>query len=240
MHVCNADIGTCITRSVDWNFGCNIGTTDGGSIQQSRPQHCSFADSRTRKQRCGGFTDEIKCRPCTTRKVRCSFQDEVKDLRYNPYLQARPSRSSSMNSDNRPPDTLSARPSSATLLPTLAEFGEGIQPQPPGFSAGDLNITVTDDALPREIDSLKSRFVLNFRLQNEHSILTGRLESLIWKGGLSLLQATVENAYTIHDPKQGGSFRLTSVHHHILATNLLSPRVSLWIPDVKFYLGNLY
>ncbi|KAJ5367216.1 hypothetical protein N7541_001157 [Penicillium brevicompactum] len=70
---------------------------------------------------------------------------------------ARPSRSSSINSDNRPPDTLSAKPSSATLLPTLAEFGEGIQPQLASFSAGELNITKADDALPREIDSLKSR-----------------------------------------------------------------------------------
>ncbi|KAK9852794.1 hypothetical protein MYU51_008045 [Penicillium brevicompactum] len=57
----------------------------------------------------------------------------------------------------RPPDTLSANPSSATLLPTLAEFGEGIQPQLVSFSAGELNITKADDALPREINSLKSR-----------------------------------------------------------------------------------
>lgn len=185
MHVCNADIGTCTSRSVDRNDGSNIeppsAVRDGGSMQQSRPHRCPFADNRARKQRCGGFTDEIKCRPCTTRKVRCSFQDEVKDLRYNPYLQVRPSRSS-INSDNRPPDTLSANPSSATLLPTLAEFGEGIQPQLVSFSAGELNITKADDALPREINSLKSRFVLNFRLQNKHSTLTSNLESLIWKG----------------------------------------------------------
>lgn len=200
MHVCNADIGTCTARSVDRSVGSNIGTTDGGSMQRSQPHRCPFADSRVRKQRCGGFTDEIKCRPCTTRKVRCSFQDEIKDVRYNPYLQVRPSRSSSMNSDNRPPDNLSARPSSATLLPTLAEFGEGTQSQLPDFSAAELNITTADDALPREIDSLKSRFVLNFRLQNKHNTLTGSLESLIWKGGWSLLQAPVKSAYELHDP----------------------------------------
>ncbi|CAI7599516.1 unnamed protein product [Penicillium pancosmium] len=48
---------------------------------------------RQRKQKCGGFTYGIKCRPCTNRKVKCSFDEEVKDPRHYPYLRLRSSKS---------------------------------------------------------------------------------------------------------------------------------------------------
>ncbi|KAL7419008.1 hypothetical protein Q5752_006693 [Cryptotrichosporon argae] len=44
------------------------------------------AQCRDRKQRCGGFTHETRCRPCTSRKAHCSFVDEINDPRFNPYL----------------------------------------------------------------------------------------------------------------------------------------------------------
>lgn len=195
-----------------------------------------FADSPTRKQRCGGFTDEIKCRPCTTRKVRCSFQDEVKDLRYNPYLQVRPSRSSSINSESRPVDSMSTGPPCATLLPTVAEFGgAGIQPQVLGFSAQEQNVIPTDDELPKEIDSLKSRFVLNVQIQNENHTITASLELLISKGESSLLRVIVKSVCKLHDPKQADLSNLMSMQHQTRVTNLLLlPRVSPEILDLKF------
>ncbi|ORX36245.1 hypothetical protein BD324DRAFT_482718 [Kockovaella imperatae] len=41
---------------------------------------------KSRKQKCGGYTAEIKCSACQQRKIRCSFEDEAEDPRYNPYL----------------------------------------------------------------------------------------------------------------------------------------------------------
>lgn len=55
-----------------------------------------FADERKRKQKCGGFTCGIKCQPCTNRKVNCSFEEEIKDPRHNPYLRIRSSISPSI------------------------------------------------------------------------------------------------------------------------------------------------
>ena len=39
-----------------------------------------------RKQKCGGLTSKASCMTCQDRGVRCSFEHEAKDPRYNPYL----------------------------------------------------------------------------------------------------------------------------------------------------------
>lgn len=44
------------------------------------------ADEEYRKQKCGGFTSQASCVTCQERKVRCSFEEEARDPRYNPYL----------------------------------------------------------------------------------------------------------------------------------------------------------
>jgi hypothetical protein len=93
--------------------------------------------------------------------VKCSFQDEVKDFRYNPYLQMRPARPSSINSDSRPIEDGSVASSSAPLPPTLTEFGGvEIQSQLSAVSPKELNGRQVNKELPREIDSLKLRFVV--------------------------------------------------------------------------------
>ncbi|ORY23121.1 hypothetical protein BCR39DRAFT_549915 [Naematelia encephala] len=41
---------------------------------------------RERKQKCGGVTAQATCVACAGRHVRCSFEDEARDPRFNPYL----------------------------------------------------------------------------------------------------------------------------------------------------------
>ncbi|KAJ4164357.1 hypothetical protein LMH87_006034 [Akanthomyces muscarius] len=64
-----------------------------GPLPAGRTGH-ACAQCRHRKQKCGGFTHDIKCRPCTTRRVKCSFQDERrrarKGLRLGTSLSLRP------------------------------------------------------------------------------------------------------------------------------------------------------
>ncbi|KAL2862748.1 uncharacterized protein BJX67DRAFT_365692 [Aspergillus lucknowensis] len=122
------------------------------------------AQCRHRKQKCGGFTYDIKCRPCTNRKVKCSFQEEVKDLRYNPYLRLRSSRSPSSHADRATDDndSLHASASSAALVPALTAFdGRDVQPPLPGPLSGPLSSvphgSPAEEGLPKQIDSLKSR-----------------------------------------------------------------------------------
>ncbi|KAL3467845.1 hypothetical protein BJX64DRAFT_273822 [Aspergillus heterothallicus] len=114
---------------------------------------------RHRKQKCGGFTYDIKCRPCITRGVNCSFQEEVKDLRFNPYLRLRSSRSPSINRDPAPPenDAVSVPASSASIIPGLPTYANGDAP-PPSARLPAPSATL-GEALPRQIDSLKSRIV---------------------------------------------------------------------------------
>lgn len=121
----------------------------------------SPADNWTRKQRCGGFTDGIKCRPCTARKVRCSFQDEVKDLRYNPYIQVRHSRPSPIRGGKGLTENTSLSSYSVAFPSIVTEFQGGeLNPPLPEFSSGELNGTPVGEELPKQLNSLKSRFVL--------------------------------------------------------------------------------
>jgi hypothetical protein len=47
-----------------------------------RPSHVLT----TRKTKCGGITDQATCVACSSRKASCSFEDEARDPRFNPYL----------------------------------------------------------------------------------------------------------------------------------------------------------
>ncbi|KAL4869400.1 hypothetical protein BDV12DRAFT_185276 [Aspergillus spectabilis] len=112
---------------------------------------------RHRKQKCGGFTYDIKCRPCTTRKVKCSFQEEVKDLRYNPYLlRHRPSPSQSIHVGVEPAEIngLSNSPPQAASTP----FDTGVvQPPSPSVLSQERDGATVEQGLPGEIDSLRAR-----------------------------------------------------------------------------------
>ncbi|KAL5360768.1 hypothetical protein BJX96DRAFT_184778 [Aspergillus floccosus] len=83
------------------------------------------AECRHRKQKCGGFTSEIKCRPCIARRVQCSFQEEIKDFRHNPYIRVRSPRSASPGEDRETVDAILPGISSATvdLSPAALEGG---------------------------------------------------------------------------------------------------------------------
>ncbi|KAJ5618761.1 hypothetical protein N7510_002745 [Penicillium lagena] len=132
------------------NFGLS-------SLPAGRTGH-ACVQCRHRKQKCGGFTYGIKCRPCATRKVKCSFQEEVKDPRYNPYLLIGSSRSSSIGVDSGPTDSIPISSTSASLFPTL-----------PAFDAGDVHspvwavpvegpeVPATNDELPKQLELLTSR-----------------------------------------------------------------------------------
>nr|XP_031863799.1 uncharacterized protein CI109_000441 [Kwoniella shandongensis]KAA5530871.1 hypothetical protein CI109_000441 [Kwoniella shandongensis] len=48
---------------------------------------------RERKQKCGGVTSQATCIACQARKVDCSFEEEARDPRYNPYLRIQSTRS---------------------------------------------------------------------------------------------------------------------------------------------------
>ncbi|KAL3495749.1 hypothetical protein BJX62DRAFT_222394 [Aspergillus germanicus] len=134
--------------------------SNSSALPAARTSH-ACVQCRHRKQKCGGFTYDIKCRPCITRGVKCSFQEEVKDLRYNPYLRLRPSRSPPINADSARPDDdpLPVPASPAAIIPTLAAFDHGdAQPLSPALPAPNHGAPA-DEALPNQIDSLKSRIV---------------------------------------------------------------------------------
>jgi hypothetical protein len=85
--------------------------------------------SLCRKHKCGGFTDAVRCRPCTVRKVRCSFQDEIMEIRHNPYLcLTRPpprNHDEALSPEAPDPDNaLCLSPESAALLPSLATLSD--------------------------------------------------------------------------------------------------------------------
>ncbi|KAL5335167.1 hypothetical protein BJX70DRAFT_410728 [Aspergillus crustosus] len=126
-----------------------------------------FSDSTLlmhgRKQKCGGYTYDIKCRPCTTRKVKCSFQDEIKDLRYNPYLlRRRPSSSQSTHESNG----LSNSPPQAADTP----FENGVAQHSPSVLSQGQDSETVEQAQPAEIDSLRARIAhLEARLVNSNS-----------------------------------------------------------------------
>ncbi|KAL4779052.1 hypothetical protein BJX76DRAFT_362143 [Aspergillus varians] len=92
---------------------------------------------RHRKQKCGGITYGIKCHLCTTRKVDSSFQKEVKDLRYIPYLPK--AQIFTISSASTPYGTSDVQPPSPSVLSQgrdAARLGQG---------------------LPGETDSLRAR-----------------------------------------------------------------------------------
>lgn len=116
-------------------------------------------NSRFRKQKCGGFTHGIKCRPCTTRKVKCSFQEEVKDPRHNPYLRLRSPGFSSTSFGRTPAVNKCLETASATLIPALTTFSGDVQPVLTGIPAGGPSTSVTDEEIPKQLDSLRSRYI---------------------------------------------------------------------------------
>lgn len=129
------------------------GTADGIAEGMIRVQQF-MPLTRYRKQKCGGFTYDVKCQPCTNRNVKCSFQEEVKELRFNPYLRLRSSRSPSANFDDPRIDNtrVSAARSSSFLVP-----------DPTACTSGDVELDArhpssAEEALPKKVDSLQSRF----------------------------------------------------------------------------------
>jgi hypothetical protein len=113
-----------------------------------------------RKQKCGGFTQSIKCRPCTTRKVKCSFEEEVKDPRHNPYLCLRGSPSPSIGIDTRANESTIMPSSSSAQSSGLTGLDRGnatrsLLAVPPR----EIRTSSTDEELPKQIEILKARFV---------------------------------------------------------------------------------
>lgn len=111
-----------------------------------------------RKQKCGGFTYGIKCRPCTNRKVKCSFDEEVKDPRHYPYLRLRSSKSPPVRrggtfAQNEPEDVGMMAPISSSMSP--------LQRNPISISLptgpADETTSLTEDGLPQQVEMLKSR-----------------------------------------------------------------------------------
>jgi hypothetical protein len=167
-------------------------------MQLLQPRVCLLTSSR--KQKCGGFTYDIKCRPCITRGVKCSFQEEVKDLRYNPYLRLRPSHSPPINADSARPDNdpLPVPASPAAIIPTLAAFDHGgAQPLSPALPAPNHGAPA-DEALPNQIDSLKSRFVLVPNLHIDFALTVPSIVDLESR----LVAAQSGHADYIHTPPQ--------------------------------------
>ncbi|KAI5458318.1 hypothetical protein BGZ63DRAFT_61585 [Mariannaea sp. PMI_226] len=127
-----------------------------GSLPAGRTTH-ACAQCRHRKQKCGGFTYGIKCRPCTTRKVKCSFQEEVMDLRHNPYLRMRSSKSPTASAESTSAENnFCLSPASAALIPALMvlDRGDGQAPLPGPEGAEP---SPSDEELPRQVRSLSSR-----------------------------------------------------------------------------------
>ncbi|KAJ5414654.1 hypothetical protein N7509_001281 [Penicillium cosmopolitanum] len=120
----------------------------------------SFAHIFHRKQKCGGFTYGIKCRPCTTRKVKCSFDEEVKDPRHYPYLRLRSSKSPPIRREgtfarNETEDTGMMARTSLSLSPLQSD------PISTSLPTAVVNETASsnDDGLLQQVEMLKSRQV---------------------------------------------------------------------------------
>jgi hypothetical protein len=117
-----------------------------------------------RKHKCGGFTSATKCRPCTTRKVKCSFEDEVNDARYNPYLRLR------RRSPSGPPSSsLPVGVGMDSVPAALVEIDGGDDAQASSSSSAvppavAPNLSVVDGELQKQVELLKARLVLRFLL----------------------------------------------------------------------------
>lgn len=164
----------------------------------------------TRKQKCGGFTYGIKCRPCTGRKVKCSFEEEVKDPRHNPYLRLRSSRS---------PPTSRERVIAEQDLRELGPLTRGSPlksahieriraPFPAGLVTG-AKTPSADKGLPKEVEILKSRYIL--RQKNARVVPTDWVSSLI-ELERRLIDTQSDRANLINTPRSlaGASFRRPS------------------------------
>ncbi|KAI1619408.1 hypothetical protein EDD37DRAFT_216771 [Exophiala viscosa] len=112
-------------------------------------------------EKCGGITYAVKCRTCTTRKVKCSFEDEVKDPRYNPYLRLRSSPSPAVSLEQGEPDEghfAHLASASASSINHLAPFdGGNAQALLSSVPAAPAIPSSINDGLAKEVDSLKSR-----------------------------------------------------------------------------------
>lgn len=113
-----------------------------------------------RKQKCGGLTYGIKCRPCTNRKVKCSFEEEIKDPRHNPYLRLRASKSPPIRrgrSYSEQPEQDSANDSGLmTQLSSLNPSTCDAVPSSflPGLVGGRAS---TGEELQKQVEVLRSR-----------------------------------------------------------------------------------
>lgn len=112
-----------------------------------------------RKQKCGGLTYGIKCRPCTTRLVKCSFQDEVMDLRHNPYLGIASPNMAYRSTEITDVDEPAASSNSAALIPVLSALGKaGGAASFSEQQAGDES-TSTNPVISAHLEVLTQRFV---------------------------------------------------------------------------------
>ncbi|RSH95502.1 hypothetical protein EHS25_000594 [Saitozyma podzolica] len=109
---------------------------------------------RERKQRCGGFTHEIKCGPCRTREVECSFQEEANDPRFNPYLRLGTSRSPPFSADKSPHGDASSSTSASARLhafpAVMGRNGDWEAGSGPYQSSNEGNVA-------RQVESLRSQ-----------------------------------------------------------------------------------
>ncbi|ORY35312.1 hypothetical protein BCR39DRAFT_508725 [Naematelia encephala] len=83
---------------------------------------------RERKQKCGGFTYKIKCRPCISRKVKCSFEEAANDPRLNPYLRLHSSKSPTSSNNFVSSNDTSPTPESVNLSQLLQAFDQSERP----------------------------------------------------------------------------------------------------------------
>ena len=126
------------------------------SFTESRSQPYTSLTRYDRKQKCGGFTHDIKCRPCTTRRVKCSFQDEVMDLRHNPYLRMNSPTSETAGAERSAIGNFAVSSSSAALIPALSVLDEGDSATSLPASRVGESLPMHNE-LPRQLQSLTER-----------------------------------------------------------------------------------
>lgn len=131
-----------------------------------------------RKQKCGGFTYGIKCRPCTTRKVKCSFDEEVKDPRHYPYLRLRSSKSPPVRRER---SFTQHEPETVGMMARVSSSLSPLQSDPMSTSLPtglvDEMASSNDDGLPQQVEMLQSRQVFNMKNLNILLIVTSVLLS---------------------------------------------------------------
>ncbi|KAL7940884.1 hypothetical protein V8C42DRAFT_336380 [Trichoderma barbatum] len=126
-----------------------------GPLSTRRTGH-ACAQCRHRKQRCGGFTNGIKCRPCTTRKVKCSFQEEVMDLHHNPYFRMVSPKSPTASVEQQSVENFRLSPTSGALVSALTAL-DGAHEQPSTPAARGPDTQSGEREMPKQIESLLTR-----------------------------------------------------------------------------------